>query len=386
MQRAIPWILVNFAAAFQTMDMIEEIYHDVILSGWVTAFILGVCLLCCRVPRRAEKAAYVRSSRILGVAYLIFGVAIAQFTFFNLRETAPNVAVAWPLSYYYLEGILFGMSFCSLLDRNYISRQQMRRDFGGYLGFLCIAWSGALLASGNLRTVMLVMASVWFFIAASCIAVRFLKIYHNAVSRINDFYADNVEGFVKWLHKSTYGIIFFGLCGSVLSFAPQWGNTIFMLCGIVMFTYIYISLQSYILNYEYVEPVVMDEPGEAPPIPADDNGQLRGAIMEWVAAGGYREPGVTLEKVAETVASNRSYVSAFINSEYQCNFREWINSLRMEYAKKMLENSPEMTIERISSEAGFSSSAYFCRQFSKREGSTPSKWRETAASRSSSPG
>lgn len=362
--------------------MIEELYHDMIIAGWVTAFLLGICMLCCRVPDRPVYAAYLRSRRVLGVAYIIFGLSIAQFTFFNLRETAPTVAVAWQLSYFYLEGILFGISFSSLLDKSYISRSRMKRDFGFYVGFLVIAWSGAISATGRLQTILLISASVWFFIAASCIAIRFLKIYHRAVNRISNFYADNVEAFVKWLHKSTYGIIFFGLCSSVLSFAPQWCNAIFMFCGIVMFTYIFISLQNYILNYESVEnAVVVEEDIAGNRSVPEDNEILRRTIERWVAEDGYREAGVTLDKLTAAVGSNRSYVSAFINSEYHCNFREWINSLRIEYAKGLLENSRGETIESVAFASGFSSSAYFCRQFSQRVGMTPSKWRETNGSK-----
>lgn len=352
------------------------IYHDVILAGWTITLTLGICLLMCRVPHRKGYMSYKRSRRILGTAYIIFGIAIAQFTIFDLRENAPSVAIALPLSYFYLEGILFGMSFCSLLDRDYISRRQMIRDFGGFAIFLAIVWIGALTAHGLTKTIMLVAGSIWFFVAASLISLRFFRIYRTAVRRINEYYADNVEAFVKWLHKSTYGIISLGLSASVLSFAPPRFNTIFMLCGIFLFIYVFVSMQNYILNYEYIDTAVTEDPGEASPLSSDQYSRLRNAINQWVENGGYRESGVTLDKTALALGSNRSYVSAYINSEYQCNFREWINALRIKYAKTLLTDSPDMTIERVAKESGFTSSAYFCRQFSKREGLTPTKWRE----------
>lgn len=360
------------------MKMIADLYHDMILAGWLTALVLGICLLFCRVPDRPAYLSYLRSRRILGSAYLIFAAGIAQFTFFNLRATAPDIAVALPLSYYYLEGILFGMSFSSLLDRTYISRQQLQHDFGGYAIFIIIAWGGALFAEGGTRLALLIAASVWFFVMAGGIAIRFLRIYSRAVNRINDYYSDNVEAFVKWLHKSTYGIIFLGLCGSVLSFSPPWGNTIFMLCGIVMFVYIFISFQNYILNFEHVELAVTEiaEQERCGPVLDNNDAALRLQVAKWVEDGGYRQLGVTLDQLAALVGSNRSYVSSFINTEFQCNFREWINSLRMDYAKEALAESSDMTIEKIATDAGFSSSAYFCRLFSRREGLTPSKWRE----------
>lgn len=360
--------------------MLENIYHDIILSGWVVAVILGLCLLLSKVRDCPVYRTYIRSKRILGVAYIIFGAAISQFSFFDLRINAPNIAVALPLSYYYLEGILFGMSFSSLLDRRYICKAQLRRDFGLYLLFLVLTWGGTLFAKDVFRIVILVSSSVWFFIAACCISIRFLRIYSMSIKKLDNYYSENTVVFVKWLHKSTYGIIFFGLCGSVLAFAPRWGNAVFMLIGIVMFVYIYVSFQNYILNYRNIEKAV-EEAVEEKSLSVTVEGNKRDtvlheAVSRWVESGGYRERGVTLDDLARAAGSNRSYVSSYINNVYGCNFREWINDLRIEYAKTLLSNPSILTIEKVAEQSGFSTSAYFCRLFSKREGMTPSRWRD----------
>lgn len=373
---SIQGLLSNFANRKRKI-MLDAYYNDIILAGWTTALILGLCMLLSNVPDIPTYLPYIRSKRILGIAYIIFGMAISQFTFFDLRNSYPTVAVALPLSYYYLEGILFGMSFCSLLDRHYICRRQKMIDFGFYSGFLILAWSGALLAAGVMRTVMLICASVWFFTAASIISVRFFKIYRASIRKLDDFYSDNIAVFVRWLHKSTYGIIFFGLCGSVLAFAPRWGNAIFMSAGIVMFVYIYISFQNYILNYRNVEIAVEENITSRSCDTRVQTVDLGEGIERWVSSGGYRMQGLTLEDLARELGSNRSYVSAYINSTFNCNFREWINALRIDYSKTLLAEQSFMTIEKVSEQSGFSTSAYFCRLFSKREGMTPTKWRES---------
>lgn len=359
-----------------------EFYNYSIVAGWVTCLILGVCLLWCRVPDMPTYRTYLRSRRILGVAYLVFAIGISQFTFFNLRATNPQVAVALQLSYFYIEAILWGMSFCSLLDHHYISRRKLTLEFGLYVIFIAVAWGGALVAESRVSIVMLVVASAWFFIKASGISIRFLKIYSRAKRRINEYYADNVEGFVMWLHNSTYIIIFLGLSSSILAFCPRWCNAVFMLCGTVLFTYVFISFQNYILNYPEVSTVLeAEEPiVDSASNVSDSCEVLRKGVEEWIAHRGFTESGVTLEKLATTVGVNRSYVSAFINSEYKCNFRELVNTHRLEYAKQILKDNPDTTIDRISQEAGFSSAAYFSRLFTKQEGITPSRWRDTHGS------
>lgn len=352
-------------------------YNYSIVAGWVTALILGICLLWCKVPSNPVYKTYLYSRRILGVAYLVFAVGISQFTFFNLRVSHPNIAVALPLSYFYLEGILWGMSMSSLLDSSYISRKRIWHLFGPFALFLVLTWCGALLAKGTLRTALLVVASLWFFIAASLIAYQFFKIYFRTRRRINDFYSDNVEGFVIWIHKTVYAIIFLGLSGAILAFSPRFYNAIFMILGIALFTYVFISFQNYILNYPMLTPALEESEGEAVSGSPDTDALMRGSIEKWIADKGFAEPGITLEKLSLIVGVNRSYVSAFINSEYQCNFRELVNSHRLEYAKRLLKENPQATIEKISYDAGFSSATYFSRLFSKQEGLSPSKWRES---------
>lgn len=52
--------------------MSEVIYHDTIIAGWVTLLVLGISLLCSKVPNLPVYDSYIRSRRILGVAYIVF--------------------------------------------------------------------------------------------------------------------------------------------------------------------------------------------------------------------------------------------------------------------------------------------------------------------------
>ena len=58
------------------------------------------------------------------------------------------------------------------------------------------------------------------------------------------------------------------------------------------------------------------------------------------------------------------------------SFRDWISSLRIEYAKRLMNRHAEMKINEISEMAGFVSLNHFTRIFSAREGCSPARWRE----------
>lgn len=94
---------------------------------------------------------------------------------------------------------------------------------------------------------------------------------------------------------------------------------------------------------------------------------------------GYTRPGLTIEELAAILGTNRTYLSAYIKSTYHMPFREWVAELRIEHAKRMLMQHPEMTVSAISEASGFQSLSYFTKIFTAKEECSPSKWRKAEA-------
>lgn len=79
--------------------------------------------------------------------------------------------------------------------------------------------------------------------------------------------------------------------------------------------------------------------------------------------------------VVKALGSNRTYVSNYINTTYNCSFSDYMNRLRVEYAERLLASSPHGTkLSQIAQESGFASEASFYRNFKKFAGVTPSDW------------
>ena len=96
----------------------------------------------------------------------------------------------------------------------------------------------------------------------------------------------------------------------------------------------------------------------------------------WIESDGYLTLGLTLKDLAEISNTNRTYLSAYIKQTYQLSFREWIASLRLEYAKRMLLQNPELTIADIAEKSGFQSASHFIRLFKENENCSPARWRK----------
>lgn len=89
---------------------------------------------------------------------------------------------------------------------------------------------------------------------------------------------------------------------------------------------------------------------------------------------------LTIEDLALALGTNRTYLFAYIKSTYHVTFREWVAGLRIEYAKGLLMQHPEMTISAISEASGFLSLSYFSKIFTEKEACSPSRWRKLHAS------
>lgn len=94
----------------------------------------------------------------------------------------------------------------------------------------------------------------------------------------------------------------------------------------------------------------------------------------------YKQDDLTLETLSVKLKTPRRYITQVVNEQLQMNFREWINTLRIRDAKKML-TSPEpsqkqLSILEIAFEVGYNSKEVFNRAFKKHTGKTPTQYKK----------
>lgn len=90
----------------------------------------------------------------------------------------------------------------------------------------------------------------------------------------------------------------------------------------------------------------------------------------------YLTKNLNINDVVRKIGSNRTYVSNYINSTYHCSFSDYINQLRIEYAKELLLSSDADTkMSTIADASGYSSESSFYRNFQKIAGMTPSEFK-----------
>lgn len=106
--------------------------------------------------------------------------------------------------------------------------------------------------------------------------------------------------------------------------------------------------------------------------------RLDRTLSGWLENKGWRIPVRTVGEAAERLGTDTGTLHRFFKLRVGMDFRTWRNRLRLEDAKRMLTEHPEIQASDIARLTGFSNRSNFARQFLAHTGCTPAQWREKA--------
>ena len=361
--------------------MEQDIYGYSLCAALALMIFFGVWFIVARKPDKPVFGNYIRSRRIMGTALLVLSANYAVHLLLRPRFTAPDAAILMNLSTYFISAWLFSSALTSLLDSHYITRRKFTLHIISWLCFT--AASGAVIVlfpDGTLNTAGIIALTLWFLIYAFRLAGRLIREYRKAVRLFDETQSDDIGSYIDWLSVFTWWAVIYGVGCGLFTFIPEKYIFIWILSSIPFYIYLFCSYMNYMLFYERVETALETEMPESsrqnqPAYYAELEKRLAG----WIGRNGFTRQGLTLEELAEALCTNRTYIAGYIKSTYHVTFREWIADLRIEYAKRMMSEHPEMTVGAAAEASGFLSLSYFSRIFTEKESISPAKWKRTLA-------
>lgn len=103
--------------------------------------------------------------------------------------------------------------------------------------------------------------------------------------------------------------------------------------------------------------------------------QIQSSLDQWCDNHGYKDTAVNMPTLSNTLDIPRHELTQFFAEYRNTTFRIWLSEIRLNAAKKMMQDYPEYSNDIISSECGFSSRSYLYKIFKEKEGCTPNLWR-----------
>ena len=109
--------------------------------------------------------------------------------------------------------------------------------------------------------------------------------------------------------------------------------------------------------------------------PTGSNAEYRATLEEWMQREKpYTNPEFRLMDLRQVLPLNRTYLSQLINAEYGCNFYQFVTRYRIQHARQLMTDHPDMKMQDVAEQCGFSSPTVFARIFARETGQTPSEW------------
>ena len=372
--------------------MEPSIYSFSLCTALPLMLFFGFYFLFAKTPEKKIFTNYLRSRQMMGIAMLLLSANYSVHFFFGIRFKNVNSSILMNMSTYFLCYSLFSSALIMLLDRFYITKRRVWTHIILWIIFSTL--SGVvlfLLPSGIMQKISLFALAVWLIVFGVVLARRVIIAYRRAIRIFNETQADDIGTYIEWLSIFTYWAVIFGVGCGLLTFLPDRYVYIWVLSSIPFYCYLFHCYQNYLLFYEQVENAfeqdiqseeeLLTNSGIEPEMVSEEVPESYTEFIEkvdnWIKTDGYVQQGLTIKELSKILYTNRTYLSAYIKTTYKMTFREWITSLRLEYAKNILKEHPEINIQKLAESSGFLSQSNFIKLFSEKEGCTPAKWKKS---------
>lgn len=371
--------------------MEPTIYNFSLCTALPLMLFFGFYFLFAKTPEKKIFKNYLRSRQMMGIAMLLLSANYSVHFFFGIRFKNADSAILMNMSTYFLCYSLFSSALIMLLDRFYVTKRRVWTHIILWIVFSTL--SGVvlfLLPSGIMQKISLFALAAWLVVFGVVLARRVIIAYRRAIRIFNETQADDIGAYIEWLSIFTYWAVIFGVGCGLLTFLPDKYVFIWILSSIPFYSYLFYSYQNYLLFYEQVENAfeqdmqseeeLLTNSGIEPEMVSEEVPGSYAEFIEkvdnWIKTDGYVQQGLTIKELSKILYTNRTYLSAYIKTTYKMTFREWITSLRLEYAKNILKKHPEINIQKLAESSGFLSRSNFIKLFSEKEGCTPAKWKK----------
>lgn len=372
--------------------MEPSIYRFSLCAALPLMLFFGFYFLFAKTPEKKIFKNYLRSRQIMGIAMLLLSANYSVHFFFGIRFKNADSSILMNMSTYFLCYSLFSSALIMLLDRFYITKRRVWTHIILWIIFSTL--SGVvvfLVPRGIIQKISLFALAVWLVVFGVVLARRVIVAYRRAIRIFNETQADDIGAYIEWLSIFTYWAVIFGVGCGLLTFLPDKYVFIWILSSIPFYSYLFYSYQNYLLFYEQVEnafeqdiqseeELLTNSETEHEIVSEKEVPRSYTEFIErvdnWIKTDGYVQQGLTIKELSEILHTNRTYLSAYIKTTYKMTFREWITGLRLEYAKNILKEHPEINIQKLAESSGFLSRSNFIKLFSEKEGCTPAKWKK----------
>lgn len=370
--------------------MVEDPYIFLSFVSGIVVTTLGIVLCLVRIESDGNSRKIRIARLILAASYFLLSVP----DWLNMSgandvgdKTAATIVSAS------IQSLLFTFTLIAMIQPGFLTRKVLTVNIG---------------IVGVCSALFLAADSLWGGPAVICAAVAavavqlllytrvFRKCYRKFVQQIQDHYDEEYERHLHWARNGFYAALAVGV-SAILSLAfPDSAYNIFMCCYMAFYLWFAGRFINYVVGLNYYLPAVRESAGgfaapepdaEPETVAADFAGaedlkeRLKAALDEYVSAKDYLDPDKDRNYIMERGGVDQRFFRWYFQNVLGQDFRVWRAGLRIEEAKRVIQTTPDVSMNALAIKLGFGTSQNFYHHFKKIVGQTPTEFLDGSGAR-----
>lgn len=351
-----------------------ELYEITLPFVGTQNLVMGMTLLIIYGMKKGAHLRYKIGLRFFALAMLALGVInyVEQFLFVRdfIGSAFPMVVPAASV-----ELFLFFYAYIALLDHDFVSRKRILWECVLIVVFTFPPLFVDRFSSPALFSILFSGSLLFYLAKLLWNLFVYRKTIRRAKASLLNFFSNEHAQLLTWINGTFYLLILIGMVSVIV---PLTNYMVLFLYQILLFcTYSYLYIQ--LIRHEEIfsqidqglQPVVVAMPGQTSGFMAERVAELDA----WIKERQYAKPGITIEDVAVWLKTNRTTFSHYLNIELHQNFYEWIATFRVEEAKRLLVEQPELSVSDIAVSIGIEDRSNFDKVFKRFVGISAAAYR-----------
>ncbi len=364
----------------------------------VTSFILAFLLFLINVPNTEYSRKLAKTKNTIAMCFLASSVLF----YVCLRYSGiDNYEVFSSLMMFVVTAMastILSFSLTNLLEEG--DNDKFYINIAAIAVMSYVLMKGFWMENGWVRTAIIASSIVLFIINCVVHIIVFHRTYVRSLRKIEQYYDEEQDHKIKWIRfcyvimmlTQMFILVYMLLPHGFMKIWALW-YVLFMLYFsanfisflgshkllLDAFAYKTLSGQEIMERIERRKKFKQDRDGAVEQTELTDPQLMRieRSLQKWVKEKRFREYDKTREQIARELNTTKEMLHLYFTTKVGVDFKTWRTGLRIEEAKRLLLENPEMSTNIIAELSGFSDRSNFHRQFTKIVGCSPKQWRET---------
>ena len=365
----------------------------------VTSFVLAFLLCLINVPNSEHSRKLVKAKNTIAMCFFISSILFfVCYTYSGIQD----YEVFSSLMMFVVTAIssaILSFSLMNLLEEG--DNDKFYLNVAIIVIFSCILMRSFWMEPGPLRTFILTESVILFIINCLIHIVLFHRTYLRSVQKIEQYYDEEENNKMKWIRFCYVMMMLTEMFVLVYMLLPRGFMKVYTIWYALFMLYFSANFISFLgsnkllldafayktlSGQEILERIerrkrmkkgAKDSQVTDSQLTELEMNKIDRSLAQWVKEKKFRAYDKTREEIAKELNTSKELLHMFFVTRMSVDFKTWRTRLRIEEAKSLLLDNPEMSINIVAELSGFSDRSNFHRQFTKIVGCSPKQWRES---------